>query len=88
MIKNVLITGVFTAAFAGAAFAADTPRSAAECDALVKKTVALFDNKTLSDAQEDKLEALFDSLDNQCASNSYEDAAKTAGEIADLVPDA
>ena len=86
MFKKVLVAGLFSAAFAGAAFAAETPSNASECEALVKKTVALFDNAKLSDTQEDKLDTMFDALDNQCASNSFEEAGKTAEEIANLVP--
>lgn len=86
MLKKILVAGLFSAAFAGAAFAADAPKNAEECEALVKKSAAMFDDKSLTDAQESKLEALFDSLDNQCASNSFEEAAKTATDIANLVP--
>lgn len=86
MFKKMLVAGLFSAVFAGAAFAADAPSNAAECEALVKNTVALFDNAKLSDTQEDKLDTMFDALDNQCASNSFEEAGKTATEIANLVP--
>jgi len=88
MLKKILVAGFFSVALTGAAFAAEAPKSVADCEALVKKTVAMFDNKTLTDAQEDKLDALFDALDNQCASNSFEEAAKTAQDISNLVPDA
>jgi len=88
MLKKILIAGLFSAAFTGAVFAAEAPKSAEDCEALVKKTVALFDDKSLTDAQEDKLDTLFDALDNQCASNSFEDAAKTVQDIANMVPGA
>ncbi len=88
MLKKILITGLFSAAFAGTAFAADVPKNAEECEALVKTSSALFDEKSLTDAQEAKLETMFDALDNQCASNSFDEAAKTAEDIANLVPDA
>ena len=86
MFKKMLVAGLFSAVFAGAAFAADAPKDAAECEALVKKTVALFDNASLSDSVEDKLDTMFDALDNQCASNSFNEAAQTAQDIANLVP--
>jgi len=86
MLKKMLVTGLFSAALAGAAFAA-APTNTEECEALVKQTVAMFDNKSLTDTQEDKLDTMFDQLDNQCASNSFDAAAKTAEEIASLVPD-
>ena len=83
MLKKILVAGLLSSALAGTAFAASAPKSAEECDALVKKTVALFENKKLSDTQEDKLDTMFDTLDNQCASNSFEEAAQTAERIAD-----
>ncbi|MEL6287425.1 MAG: hypothetical protein AAFQ42_03660 [Pseudomonadota bacterium] len=88
MIKRMLAASLFTAMVSGAAIAAETPRNADECNALVKNTVALFDNKTLSDQDENQLEQLFDTLDTQCSSNSYDEAARTAEEIERLVPDA
>lgn len=86
MFKKMLVAGLFSAAFAGAAFAADAPKNAEECEALIKASSALFDDKSLTDAQENKLETMFDSLDNQCASNSFDEAAKTAQDIKNLVP--
>jgi cytochrome c556 len=88
MLKKILVAGLFSAALTGAAFAAEAPKSVEDCEALVKKTVAMFDNKSLTDAQEDKLDTLFDALDNQCASNSFEEAAETAQNITNMVPDA
>ncbi|MGI9406754.1 MAG: hypothetical protein ACR2O4_10320, partial [Hyphomicrobiaceae bacterium] len=75
----------FCSALSGAAFAADVPKSVEDCEELIKKTVAMFDNKQLSDDQENKLDTLFDTLDTQCTSRSFEEAAKTADDIQALL---
>lgn len=77
MFKTVLVAAALTVGLTGASFAA-SPKSEAECQALLKSSFTTLSAKKLSADAAKKAEEMLDKLGEQCEAKKYDAAAATA----------
>ncbi|MBU1212341.1 MAG: hypothetical protein KJ587_13860 [Alphaproteobacteria bacterium] len=81
MIKRIIAAAALALTAAGAAIAADEPKSTADCMEQVFNQATAAQDKKLSDAKSTEVEELLAKMEDACTSEKFADAAKVSGEI-------
>lgn len=81
MMKRLVLASALALSASGNAFAADTPKSTAECMEQAFALATTAQEKKLSDDKASQVEELLAKMEDACTSEKFKDAAKVADDI-------
>jgi len=81
MITRLVVASALVFTAAGAAFAADTPKSTADCMEQAFNLTSTAQEAKLSDSKAAEVDALLTKMEDACTSNNLSDAAKVQADI-------